>query len=99
MLEIEQIVQFLHENKELFRREFQVSKIGVFGSFARRQANEKSDIDILIEFDHNNDLFDTKLKIKEILEKRFHRSIDICREKYLKPYIKDQILKETIYVG
>ena len=98
MLDVMQIIQFLQENRELFYRQYRVSKIGIFGSFARQQADETSDIDVLIEFDQNQNLFETKLQIKNMMEERFHRSIDICREKYLKPSVKEQVLKETIYV-
>lgn len=58
-----------------------------------------SDIDILIEFEPGTDeLFEKKAKFRELLKKSFHREIDLCREKYIKPYFKKQILKTAIYV-
>jgi predicted nucleotidyltransferase len=93
-----QILSFLRENKDMFQREFHISKLGLFGSHARGDANEESDIDLLIEFDGEVDIFETKLMIRELIKSKFNREVDICREKYLKPYAKDKILSEVIYV-
>jgi len=41
---------------------------------------------------------DLKLKLKNYLKSYFQRDVDICREKYLKPYIKAYISNEVIYV-
>ncbi len=58
-----QILSFLRENKDMFRREYHISKLGLFGSYARGDANEESDIDLLIEFDGEVDIFETKIMI------------------------------------
>lgn len=92
------VLSFLKENKEIFKREFHISKLGVFGSYARGDATEESDIDLLVEFDENADIFETKLMIKDFIKNHLGKNVDICSEKYLKPYIKDEILSEVIYV-
>ncbi|MBC8173074.1 MAG: nucleotidyltransferase domain-containing protein [Chitinophagales bacterium] len=93
------ILNYLRENKDFFQQEFQVSKLGIFGSFARDEMNENSDIDILIDFqDDTSDMFFNKEDIREIVKNKFKREVDICYPEYLNKYIKSFILKDAIYV-
>jgi uncharacterized protein len=95
----DQIMTFLAQNKKLFRDKFHITKIGLFGSYARGDQNIKSDVDLLVEFEENTqDLYDLKLEIKDYFLTNLGLEIDICREKYIKPRIKKSILKETLYV-
>ena len=99
MLKAEHILSYLKEKKDDFFSEYQLTKIGLFGSFARQQESEDSDIDILVEFKADTqNLTDLKSDLKEKLSMQFGRKVDICREKYIKPYFKTNILKSTIYV-
>lgn len=99
MTKKEEILAFLSEKKAEFFIEYQLVKLGLFGSFARNEETEKSDIDLIVEFQPNTEnLSDKKLKIKEVIEKQFDREVDLCREKYIKPYYKHQILQSAIYV-
>jgi predicted nucleotidyltransferase len=94
----DQILMFLAQNKNLFRDKYHIIRIGVFGSYARDEQNIDSDIDLLVEFEANTqELYDLKLQLKDFFLKTLGIEIDICREKYIKPRIKKQILKETIY--
>jgi len=75
----------------------QVKKAAIFGSFARGEANKKSDIDILIQFQGKKDLFDLielKLKIEDQLKRKIH----ILTYNSLHPLLKDRILKEQILI-
>jgi uncharacterized protein len=93
------IISFIEEKKEFFQEKFSLSKIGIFGSYANGRANESSDIDILIEFEGSvNNIHKIKEEIKNIFETRFNTHIDICREKYIKPYFRELILNEAIYI-
>jgi predicted nucleotidyltransferase len=51
MLTREKILGLLQANHPFLAREFGVSKIGLFGSFAKGQSDETSDVDIVVEFD------------------------------------------------
>jgi len=94
-----EILAFLKNNKSTLKKEYNLSKIGLFGSFARDEQTEKSDIDIILEFEsETSDIYDKKAKLKQFLISRFNRNVDLCREKYIKPHIKDHVLKEAIYV-
>ena len=92
------ILNFIKTNNNYLYSNYNISKIGLIGSFARNEQNDNSDIDFLIEFKSGTqDIFNLKLDLKQYLKKNLNREIDICREKYLKPYIKNHILDEVIY--
>ncbi len=84
--------------KPLIIEQYQVKTIGFFGSYARGEQTQKSDIDILVEFVDGNsvDLFDF-IELEDFLTKQIGIKVDLATKKALKPLIKDQILKETVY--
>lgn len=99
MIKREEILSFLKEKKDLLFSEYQIVKIGLFGSFARNEALDGSDIDLIVEFQPNTEnLYQKKSEIRDLVSKRFNREVDLCREKYIKPYFKSQILQSVIYV-
>ncbi|OHE15941.1 MAG: hypothetical protein A2525_07725 [Sulfurimonas sp. RIFOXYD12_FULL_36_11] len=94
-----EILKFLKENKNYLSNKYHITKIGLFGSFTRDEQTKESDVDLLIEFeDGTKNIHDIKESLKSFLSNEFERSVDIAREKYLKPYAKDFILRDTIYV-
>jgi len=94
-----EILNYLKSNKQILKDNFHLAKIGLFGSFAKDLHSTKSDIDLLIEFEANTEnISDIKDELKILLKSKFDRDVDLCREKYLKPYIKEHIIRETIYV-
>ncbi len=94
-----EILTFLHHNRQFLLDHYHVTKIGLFGSFARNEQKASSDVDLLIELEEGTDnIYDLKVSLKAFLSAAFNRSVDLAREKYLKTYAKDQILKDTVYV-
>ena len=73
-----------------------VGKASLFGSFARGEATEQSDIDLLIEFaERNKSLLDLAgLKIE--LQEKLGRNVDVVTFKSLHPLLKERILAEQI---
>jgi len=95
----EEILDFLSENKSELLSKYHLSKIGLFGSFSRAEATEKSDVDIIFDFKEDvGDVYGVKTELKLYLSEAFNHSVDLAREKYLKPYAKKQILQDAIYV-
>ncbi|MDO8365396.1 MAG: nucleotidyltransferase domain-containing protein [Saprospiraceae bacterium] len=93
------ILNFLSQEKRQLETKFRVTKIGLLGSYARGEETEESDIDIILEFlPQTENLSEIKLSLKELIKKEFGKNVDICREKYLKPYYRNQILKSAIFV-
>jgi predicted nucleotidyltransferase len=94
-----EILDFLQKNKSYIFNTYHVTKIGVFGSFARDEQTSKSDVDLLIELeDGTTNIHDIKESLGNFLSNAFERSVDIAREKYLKSYAKESVLKDAIYV-
>ena len=99
MTQLQDIFDYLKQNKKRLSEEFHVTQIGVFGSFARGDQTSQSDIDLLIELEENtDDIYRVKQSLRKWLGQHFKRDIDIARKKYLKPFVKDHILREVKYV-
>ena len=64
--------------------------VSVFGSFARDEANEESDIDILVEFESPKSLIEIS-RIQRELEGDLGREIDLVTENSLSPYIRERM--------
>lgn len=93
------ILKYLASQKEDFREEYQVVKLALFGSYAMGDSHKESDIDVLIEFaPHTTNLLEKKEKIRSLIKARFNKDVDLCREKYIKPYFKSHILNSAVYV-
>ena len=74
-----------------------ITKLSLFGSALRNELTPKSDIDILVEFDHNNvpgffDLFNMEKELSALLN---NRKIDLRTPKDLSKYIRNEVLKEA----
>jgi len=98
MLNRLEILRFLNENKELFQKQYGIRKIGLFGSYARGEQTDQSDVDILIDMavDTEN-IFDKRLQLKEALMQHFVKNVDICHERAIKPVFKELVFKDAIY--
>ncbi|MBS7611364.1 nucleotidyltransferase family protein [Candidatus Bathyarchaeota archaeon] len=74
-------------------RRYGVKRASVFGSFARGEEKEDSDIDILVEFEGEKSLLDLAgLKID--LEEALRRRVDVLTYNSLHPLLRDRILQE-----
>ena len=89
------ILNYLKEHYSEFKNKYNVEKIGLFGSYARDEATENSDIDIFVKMKPS--LFDM-VAIKEQIENDLDRKVDIIREhKNIKPIFLKMIQKDLIY--
>jgi uncharacterized protein len=93
----EDILTFLSVQKLALKTEMGISKLGLFGSLARNE--EPHDIDIIVEFEPGTqNLFEKKFKLKQIIESKFNFPADICREKFIKPNVRELIMRDAIFV-
>ena len=75
-----------------------VVKIGLFGSYARGEQSDKSDIDILIEFAPDKETFDNYMTVYDILENIFkNERVEVVTKNSLSSHIGPKILKEVVY--
>jgi len=93
----ETILQELRRVKPDFERRYGVTKIGIFGSIARNEIHEDSDVDVVLEM-RKPDLF-YMVHIKEDLEKRLKMPVDVIRYRnMMNRRLKARIDREAVYV-
>ena len=78
-------------------REYSVKTIGVFGSVARSEETEQSDIDLLVEFSQPVG-FVTFMRLEHFLSEQLGARVDLVTSDSLKPVIRQDVLAEVIYV-
>ncbi len=100
MLNQEKILSTLKEKQTFLTKEFGVKKIGLFGSFAQNLETEKSDVDILIEFE--KPIGFKFFELVEFLENLFQRKVEIITKEGLKSIrvrnVQDSIRESVLYV-
>ncbi|MEJ5349029.1 MAG: nucleotidyltransferase family protein [Desulfosoma sp.] len=69
--------------------------VRVFGSVARGEADEESDIDLVVEFEPGRSLFDLG-GLQYELERLVGRRVDVVTERGLKARVRDRVLKEAV---
>ena len=79
------------------KNKYHIKRMGIFGSAVRNDWKKESDIDILVEFDSPIGFFDF-IRLENFLSQILHQKVDLVSKKALKPAIKEDVLKETIYV-
>jgi predicted nucleotidyltransferase len=90
------ILTTLADKKSFIEKEFEVSKIGLFGSYAKDKQTDESDIDFYVEFKRKT--FDNLAGLWVYLEELYHKKIDIIhKHKNNNPVILSNIQKEVIY--
>ena len=93
----ETILQELRRLKPDLEQRYGVTKIGIFGSFARSEIHRDSDVDVVVEM-REPDLF-YMVHIKEILEESFRRPVDVIRYRaMMNRRLKARIDREAVYV-
>ncbi|RLA75358.1 MAG: nucleotidyltransferase [Epsilonproteobacteria bacterium] len=96
-----ELIQKLRENKGKLR-EFGVKRIGIFGSFARDEAREDSDVDVVVELEKGRGTFSNVARLIEFLENLLGREIDLLTPDSIDTirlrYVRERIKKEVIYV-
>jgi predicted nucleotidyltransferase len=93
MLTLEQ----LHEKRDALialAGQHRAENVRVFGSVARGEAHEKSDLDLLVHFREGASLFDL-IDLKDDAEKLLGLTVDIVSDGGLSPYLKERILSEA----
>ena len=94
MLAAGQILDVLQRHRAELHR-LGVRRLGLFGSAARGEATEASDLDFLVEFERKT--FDAYMDVKELLERLFERRVDLVVAEAVKPQLRPRILQETLY--
>lgn len=90
-------IEILKNHEAMIKQKYGVKKIGIFGSFARGEEKESSDIDVLVDFNEGAKTFDHFMDLKFFIEDLFGRKVDLVTVTALRPQLKESILKEVTY--
>jgi len=94
-----EIKNILEKHKTELKTKYGIKEIGIFGSYLREEQKEKSDLDVLIEFEP-----DAKMDLIKFVELEEHLSnlleikVDLVMKSGLKPRIGKHILREVAYI-
>jgi len=94
-VDIEEIKKVLKDVEDIVRREFKAEIVGIFGSFAKGEEREDSDIDLLVRFQRGATLFDL-VGLADFLEERLGRKVDVISERALRDEIREQVMGEIV---
>ena len=93
----DEIIAILRNFKEEFGERYGIEKLGLFGSVARGEQKEDSDIDICVKL-QEPDYF-TRMEIKESLEERFNAKVDVVSlTAIMRSLFRNHIEKDAIYI-
>ena len=88
------IIGILRRRDGEIKERFHVKRIGLFGSFARGDENETSDVDIMVEFEQPT--FDNFMKLAFFLEDLLGKKVELVTpdslSPYVVPYVKDEVV-------
>lgn len=76
-------------------REHGASRVRIFGSLARGDETEGSDLDLLVTLEEGRSLLDI-VAIKQDLEELLGRGVDVLTDRSLSPYLRDRVLAEAV---
>ena len=96
MRTLNEVKDILKEHKEELRRNYKIKEIGVFGSFARGEQKDRSDIDLLVDF--SEPVGWEFIDLIEYLERILDMKVDLTTPLALKRQIRDSILEELVPV-
>jgi len=94
----ENVIRLLVEHRDELQHQFGVKSLALFGSVARDEATETSDVDVLVEFDRPTGLFGL-IRLQDYLGSLFGCPVDVGTSNSLKPRIRSRVLAESIYVN
>ena len=97
MKNLEEIREKLRSLQEKIKREYKAEIIGIFGSYAREEQKEESDIDVLVKFHKGATLFEL-VGLALFLEEVLGVKVDVVPYDAVRPEIKEKVFKEAVYL-
>jgi predicted nucleotidyltransferase len=94
----EEILKTLKSNKPKLLN-FGIRNVGLFGSYVRNEQSSESDIDLLIDFEPDQENYDNFMAVYDLFEEIFvNEKIEVVNKNGLSPHIGPKILNEVEYV-
>jgi len=96
MKSIQEIIKIMKEHKEELKKKYKIKEIKIFGSYARGEQKERSDIDIIVDFEETLTLIEL-IRLEEEIERILGIKVDLLTEESISPFIKPYI-KEVVVI-
>jgi len=97
MKDVADIEKIIEEKREELFIKYKIKNIGIFGSYARNNAKERSDIDLIVEFEEPVSLLGV-IKAENYLTELLGIKVDLVPKEDIRKELKETILKEVIYI-
>lgn len=97
MYTTDKIILILRKNKAALSAKYPISELGLFGSFARGDYHEQSDIDILVDFNGRIDGFEY-IRLAHEFEDIFRHKVDMVSRRGIKPQYLPFVERHLIHV-
>jgi predicted nucleotidyltransferase len=93
----DEVLRILASQKPLLLANYGLTDLGIFGSYARGQQTEGSDLDLLVDYEKAPTLFKL-IELRDYLSQLLMLRVDIVTRNGLKSRIRDRVLAEVIYL-
>ena len=93
----DELIIDLRSLKDDLQKKYGIEEMALFGSYARGEANEDSDVDIAIMSTKNKNYF-TLISAMHYIEEKLQKSVDIGYMDSIRPFVKKRIKDDLIYV-
>lgn len=94
----EEAVKRLTMHRQKLTEQFGITSLAIFGSTARDEAADDSDVDVLVEFERPTSLFKL-IRLQFYLEDLLDTPVDVGTVDGLRPRIREHVLAESVYVN
>lgn len=95
----DEVLQILANQKSLLLATYKLTRLGIFGSYARGEQTESSDVDILVDYsDSQPPTLPKLIELRDDLSQLLALKVDVVTPNGLKTRIRDRILSEVIDV-
>lgn len=92
------VIKKLEAAAPAIRSQFGVTRIGIFGSFARGEQTKKSDVDVLVNFAEGYATLKNFVGLADHLEALFKRKVDLITVEGVDKYIRQNVEAEVIWI-
>lgn len=91
------LIRQLDEMRQELHDQYHVSRIGIFGSYSQGCQTQKSDLDLMVEFERPIGML-AFVHLRNLLAERIGMKVDLVTPDGLHPLIRDDVMQEVIYV-
>ena len=96
-MELKDILKVLEGLKPELKSRYKVKSLALFGSYVRGEQRETSDVDVLVEFSEDADLFDL-IALEEFLTEKLGIKVDVVPKNALRKELRQSVFREAIEV-